>query len=135
MEFLDKTGVQTLWNKCKDTFEPKKGTSQSLATTLQDGTKLDAETENIQPITEEMIAKAASVEIKQFNFKSGENKTVKFGVIAQEVEKEGLENLVSVNGETGLRSVDYTSLLCLKIKALEDKLEKMERELQELKNR
>ena len=135
MEFFDKTGVQTLWNKCKDTFEPKKDTSQALKTTLQDGTKLNAETENIQPITEEMIAKAASVEIKQFNFKSDENKTAKYGVIAQEVEKEGLENLVSVNGETGLKSVDYASLLCLKIKALEDKLEKMERELQELKNR
>ena len=43
MEFLDKTGVQTLWNKCKNTFEPKKGTSQPLEITLQDGTKLNAE--------------------------------------------------------------------------------------------
>ena len=91
--------------------------------------------ENIQPITEEIIAKAASVEIKQFNFKSDENKTAKYGVIAQEVEKEGLENLISVNGDEGLKSVDYTSLLCLKIKALEDKLEKMEKEIQELKNK
>ena len=43
MEFLDKTGVQTLWNKCKNTFEPKKSTSQPLEITLQDGTKLNAE--------------------------------------------------------------------------------------------
>ena len=135
MEFLDKTGVQTLWNKCKDTFEPKKGTSQALATTLQDGTKLNAETENIQPITEEMMAKAASVEIKQFNFKSDENKTVKFGVIAQEVEKEGLENLVSQGVDDGMKSVDYTSLLCLKVKMLEEKMKMMEKELQELKNK
>lgn len=91
--------------------------------------------ENIQPITEETIAKAASVEIRQFNFKKDENKTAKYGVIAQEVEKEGLANLVSVNGDDGLKSVDYTSLLCLKIKALEAKLEKMEKELQELKNK
>lgn len=33
----------------------------------------------------------------------------KYGVIAQEVEKEELENLVSVNGETGLKSVDYAT--------------------------
>lgn len=91
--------------------------------------------ENIQPITEETIAKAASVEIRQFNFKKDENKTAKYGVIAQEVEKEGLANLVSVNGDDELKSVDYTSLLCLKIKALEAKLEKMEKELQELKNK
>ena len=43
MEFLDKTGVQTLWNKCKNTFEPKKGTSLPLEITLQNGTKLNDE--------------------------------------------------------------------------------------------
>lgn len=56
-------------------------------------------------------------------------------MVGEYVGIENWGNLVSVNGETGLKSVDYTSLLCLKIKAMEDKLEKMERELQELKNR
>ena len=49
-----------------------------------------------------------------------------FGVVAQEVETAGLAELVNTDSE-GMKSVDYTSLLILKIAELE-------KEIKDLKN-
>ena len=69
--------------------------------------------ENIQNISIDDIYKIENVELKQFNFKKG-NTEKKYGVIAQQVEQVGLNNLVSTSNN-GYKSVDYTSLLILEI--------------------
>lgn len=83
--------------------------------------------ENINIIDEDTIKKVGNVSLLSFNFKDDESKTTKYGVIAQEVEKQGLEELVNTDAN-GVKSVDYISLLILKIEALE-------REIIELKSK
>lgn len=82
--------------------------------------------ENIVPITKDATDAVDCLTFKQFNFKDDKDKTTKYGVIAQEVEAVGLGNLVKDNGET--KSVDYISLLILKIEALEKRIAKLEAE-------
>ena len=83
--------------------------------------------ENIAPITKEATNAVDCLAFKQFNFKDDKDKITKYGVIAQEVEAVGLPNLVSTN-EEGVKSVDYISLLILKIEALEKRIAKLEAE-------
>lgn len=83
--------------------------------------------ENIAPITKEATNAVDCLAFKQFNFKDDKDKITKYGVIAQEVEAVGLSNLVSTN-EEGVKSVDYISLLILKIEALEKRIAKLEAE-------
>lgn len=83
--------------------------------------------ENISPITKEATDAVDCLTFKQFNFKDDKDKTTKYGVIAQEVEAAGLSNLVSAN-EEGVKSVDYISLLILKIEALEKRIAELETE-------
>lgn len=83
--------------------------------------------ENIAPITKEATNAVDCLAFKQFNFKDDKDKTIKYGVIAQEVEAAGLPNLVSTN-EEGVKSVDYISLLILKIEALEKRIAELEAE-------
>lgn len=83
--------------------------------------------ENIAPITKEATNAVDCLAFKQFNFKDDEDKTTKYGVIAQEVEAVGLKNLVKENKE-GEKSVDYISLLILKIEALEKRIAELEAE-------
>lgn len=78
--------------------------------------------ENIKPISNSDLEKVKNIEFKEFNFK--ENSTKKYGVIAQEIEEVGLNNLVSKNRE-GVKSVDYTSLLILKIQQLEEEIKEL----------
>jgi len=77
--------------------------------------------ENIKAVPLDEAYKARNVEIKSFNFKGEEGKTV--GVIAQSVEKNGLDFCV-IEGEDGYKKVDYTSLMLLKIAYLERALAK-----------
>ena len=79
--------------------------------------------ENVSSVSND-IEKVDKVEIKEFNFKSDETKAKKYGVIAQELEEVGLENLVSVNSD-GNKTVDYIAFLCLKIAALEKELKEL----------
>lgn len=83
--------------------------------------------ENIAPITKEATDAVDCLTFKQFNFKDDKDKTTKYGVVAQEVEAAGLSNLVSAN-EEGVKSVDYISLLILKIEALEKRIAELEAE-------
>lgn len=79
---------------------------------------------NIIDVTEDEIEKAKKVDLKSFELKRDGKKH--FGVVAQEVETAGLAELVNTDSE-GMKSVDYTSLLILKIAELE-------KEIKDLKN-
>ena len=81
--------------------------------------------ENIKSIANDDTTKLNDIEFKQFNFKSDESKTKHYGVIAQDVVNAGLDNLVSKNDKEEL-SVDYVSLLVLKIQQLEDRIKQLE---------
>lgn len=79
--------------------------------------------ENIEDIKD--IEKAKDVDFVQFNFKDDGEKRVRYGVIAQDLESVGLNNLVNENAD-GVKSVDYISLLCLKIAELEQRINELE---------
>lgn len=113
--------------------------------------------ENIKELPEAdptTIGKATNVKIKSFNFKDEPDNTV-YGVIAQEVQDAGLGELV-YQKDDGTLAVDYTSLMVLKIMALEtrfhslamsfnpinnmvmefnDKLNELEKRISELENK
>lgn len=82
--------------------------------------------ENINNINNSDLEKVSNLVLKEFNFKEDPEKLKKYGVIAQELEELGLSNLVSVNKATGKKSVDYISLLILKIKELEERIKNLE---------
>ena len=91
--------------------------------------------ENIVSIkdNDELFEKAAEIDIVSFNFKDREDKATKYGVIAQDVQEIGLNELVKeTNGKLG---VDYTSLLMLKIAYLENTIKKLTEKIEKLENK
>ena len=58
--------------------------------------------------------KVDNINYKSYNFKNDENKNKIYGVIAQDVQEAGLNELVYTN-EDGNLAVDYTSLMILKL--------------------
>jgi len=90
--------------------------------------------ENIESLTVEDLEKARNVGIKSFNFKDDETKRKTYGVIAQEVQSAGLNNIVHTN-EEGALSVDYTSLLLLKIASMENTIKELTTRVNILSNR
>ena len=84
--------------------------------------------ENIASIGESDFEKVNNIDFKSFNFKADESKTKTYGVIAQDVQNAGLNEIVQVNGDGNL-SVDYISLLILKIGSLENEIKKLKEEL------
>jgi len=90
--------------------------------------------ENINYLGGNDMAKSRKVVFKTFNFKNDESKRKMYGVIAQDVEAAGLEELVHYDS-SGIRSVDYTGLLVLKLAELEYELKKTKEELDNLKTR
>lgn len=89
--------------------------------------------ENIQPLVHLDYSKIDKVEFKSFNFKDDETKTKTYGVIAQQVNAAGLNELVHTD-ESGALNVDYISLLILKIASLENKVNELSEEIKNLKN-
>jgi len=87
--------------------------------------------ENIQSLLSMDAEKADEVHFKTFNFKDDETKTKTYGVIAQEVEGCGLNEIVHKD-DNGNLSVDYISLLILKIANLENKVEELQSKVSEL---
>ena len=63
--------------------------------------------------------------IRQFRW--ADTSVVSYGVIAQELEEIGLENLVSDNGDR--KTVDYISMLCLMVRNLQSKIDELEDKL------
>ena len=80
------------------------------------------------------VFRASQVPIKQFKFKDDPNHVFVYGVIAQDVEHYGLDEIV-LTDEFGKKSVDYTSLTMLKIASLEDENKKLKSKLSELIDR
>lgn len=85
--------------------------------------------DDIQFIRGEEISRANRVRIKSFRYKNDPTMRKTYGVIAQEVEALGLEELVH-RDEHGIRSVDYTGLLLLKIAALEKEIDMLKYKLE-----
>jgi predicted nucleic acid-binding Zn-ribbon protein len=77
---------------------------------------------------------ANKVEVKQFNFKDDPNKSTVYGVIAQDLEARGLNEMV-VTKEDGYKAVDYTSLMMLKIAYLENENKILRDEFVQLNNK
>lgn len=76
--------------------------------------------ENISPITED-FEKIGNVDFFEFNLISDKNKTKSYGVIAQDLEKVGLDNLV-VEDDNGYKAVDYTALMMLELQRLRNEV-------------
>lgn len=68
---------------------------------------------------------ARDIQLKEFRFKADGIK--RYGVIAQDLLEEGLDNLVSTKDNH--LTVDYISLLCLKIAQLEEEIKKIKMKL------
>lgn len=81
--------------------------------------------ENIHFLENEDLDKVKNIEFKSFNFISNKS-SQKIGVIAQELQENGLGKLTSVN-DGGYLAVDYISLLCLKIAQLEKEIEELKK--------
>ena len=84
--------------------------------------------ENIKTLGAEDIEKAKQVQFVSFNFKNDANRRKTYGVIAQDVENAGLSELVHYDGK-GLRTVDYTGLLLLKIAKLEKEIDDLKKQI------
>lgn len=82
--------------------------------------------ENINCITED-LDKIKEVEFVEFNLTDDVNKTKYYGVIAQDLEAAGLNNLV-VENVGGIKAVDYTALIILE-------LQRLRTEIQDLKTK
>lgn len=81
--------------------------------------------ENICSITGD-ADKLGMVNFKEFNFIEDDNKIKSYGVIAQDLESVGLENLVVENAE-GIKSVDYTALIILELQRLRNEIEELKK--------
>ena len=81
---------------------------------------------NIKDVSDEDIKKAEAIKLKSFNFKSDND--FHYGVIAQDLEEKGLNNIVTEK-EDGYKSVDYISLLVLKVAALEKEIKELKDKL------
>jgi hypothetical protein len=81
---------------------------------------------DIETISEDDIDKVKNVNLKSYVFKSDNSKH--YGVIAQDVEKAGLSELVT-NSSDGMKSVDYISLLILKISELENEIKNLKEQI------
>lgn len=87
--------------------------------------------ENINPITED-LNKLTNIEFKEFNYKKDENRVKSYGVIAQDLEKAGLNNLV-VEDDKGYKSVDYTALIMLELQRLRNEVKELKATINDLK--
>ena len=81
---------------------------------------------DIETISENDIDKVKNVDLKSYTFKSDNSKH--FGVIAQDVERANLPELV-INDADGMKSVDYISLLILKIAELENEIKNLKEQI------
>jgi hypothetical protein len=90
--------------------------------------------ENIEYIDKASKYKVANIPLKSFNYKEDESKRKMYGVIAQDVQSVGLDNLVH-KGEDNKLGVDYTSLYALKIAYLENMCNELNGKIVELENK
>ena len=89
--------------------------------------------DDIHYIKGDEISRARKVNLKSFYYKSDASRRKTYGVIAQDVEKVGLEELVHYD-ENGMRAVDYIGLLLLKMAGLEKEIDILKHKLEEKNN-
>ena len=77
--------------------------------------------ENVRRPGFDKAISANATPIVAFNYISDQSKRDTYGVIAQEVEANGLGELIHTD-ENGYKAVDYTSLMILKIAYLENEI-------------
>lgn len=109
-----------------DTYLPLTGgtvTGNITATAFYQSSDLKLK-ENIQGI--EDTYKVEKIDFKKFNFIG--DKAQKYGVIAQDLEANGLSNLVTED-TNGNKAVDYISLLVLEIQRLRDEVSNLKRKM------
>lgn len=87
---------------------------------------------NIRDIQD--IDKAGLIKFVEFDFINDESDKKKYGVIAQDIESCGLGNLV-IEDDSGVKSVDYISLLCLKIEQMNKEIKSLKDEISKLKEK
>ena len=83
--------------------------------------------QNIIDILDTDLYKISNIKFKEFEFKN--ESTKKYGVIAQDLQEVGLNNLIKeiqAENESYL-TVDYISLLCLKVSQLEQEINKLKK--------
>ncbi len=90
--------------------------------------------ENIQVVPKGDYSKADQVAFKSFNFKDDDTKTKTYGVIAQDVQAAGLNEIVHTS-ESGSLNVDYISLLILKMASLENTVGQLKLRVSELEEK
>ncbi len=81
--------------------------------------------QNIASIKDTDLSKVSEIKFKEFEFKN--EGTKKYGIIAQDLQEIGLNNLikeVQTKNESHL-TVDYISLLCLKVSQLEQEIKRL----------
>ena len=81
---------------------------------------------NISDISKYKLSQVKEIQCKSYQPK-GEN-GIKYGVIAQDLEENGLNELVHAD-EDGNKSVDYTSLLILMVKQLQNEVKELKEQL------
>lgn len=90
--------------------------------------------ENVGFIERDKINRINHLPFKTFNFKDDESKRLTYGVIAQEVQRVGLDELVHTK-EDGTLGVDYISLLILKNEALNREIGELTRRINKLEEK
>ena len=123
--------VEMLWKATSGdntTMEPATTTRKNVtgvgtltATTIYQTSDRNMK-QNINSISQDDLNKVSNIELKKFEIKNNPG-IIKYGVIAQEVQDAGLQNLVESNDR--ILRVDYISLLCLKIAALEEEIKRL----------
>jgi hypothetical protein len=88
----------------------------------------------ISPIDNDDFNKSANVFLRSFSMNDDETNRKMYGVIAQEVESAGLEEIVHTD-ENGYKTVDYTSLLILKLGYLDRMCSYLNRRIVELEEK
>ena len=101
-------------------------TFAGVATAKQHATSSDERLKDDISLITSDVDKVSKVDFKEFTYKADEKKTKAYGVIAQELESVGLDNLV-IEDEKGMKSVDYTSLLCLEIQHLRNEIAELKK--------
>ena len=79
---------------------------------------------NIKSVSNKDIEAVSKIDLKSYKFINDESERERYGVIAQDLEKVGLNNLVVETDNK--KGVDYISFLILKIAQLEKRIEELE---------
>ena len=129
--------IEALENSCGNCISISKDVCVSGSVSATEGIYQASDRnlkENIKYIDNSITEKAEKILFSTFNMKSDASKRKMYGVIAQDVERAGLEELIHYD-EKGLKSVDYTGLLVIKVAMLEHELKKAMNEINKLKEK